>query len=88
LAASHSLVVTIEDHGHHGGAGATLATVLRDRAIDTPVRIHSIPQRFLAHGKRADLLAEAGLTAQEISRQIVEAVAGLASLEQRQIVAD
>ena len=88
LAASHSLIVTIEDHGRHGGAGATLATALRDRGIDTPLRIQSIPQQFLHQGKRAELLADIGLTAQEISRQVVESVAGRALLDERPVVAD
>jgi 1-deoxy-D-xylulose-5-phosphate synthase len=80
LAASHALVVTIEDSGRHGGAGATLASALRDRGIDTPLRMASIPQRFLEHGKRAEVLAEIGLTAQDIARDVVEAVARLGSL--------
>ena len=88
LAASHLLIVTIEDHGRHGGAGATLATALRDRGIDTPLRIQSIPQQFLHQGKRAELLADIGLTAQEISRQVVESVAGRALLDERPVVAD
>jgi 1-deoxy-D-xylulose-5-phosphate synthase len=88
LAASHSLVVTIEDHGRHGGAGATLAGALRDRGIDTAVRLQSIPQQFLHQGKRAEILTDIGLTAQEIARQVVESVAGLGSLQQRQIIAD
>jgi 1-deoxy-D-xylulose-5-phosphate synthase len=88
LAASHSLVVTIEDNGRHGGAGATLAGALRDRGIDTPVRIQSIPQQFLHQGKRAELMADIGLTAQDVARQVVESVAGLASLDHRPVVAD
>ncbi len=82
MAAAHGLVVTIEDHGRHGGAGATLSIALRDHGIDTPVRMRSIPQRYLAHSKRAQVLSEVGLTAQDIARGVVEAVAGLASIEQ------
>jgi 1-deoxy-D-xylulose-5-phosphate synthase len=81
MAAAHALVVTLEDHGRYGGAGATLSIALRDRGVDTPVRIQSIPQRYLAHGKRAQVLAEVGLTAQDVARSVVEAVAGLGSLE-------
>jgi 1-deoxy-D-xylulose-5-phosphate synthase len=88
LAAAHSLVVTIEDNGRHGGAGATLAGALRDRGIDTPVRIQSIPQQFLRQGKRSELLADIGLTTQDVARQVVESVAGLALLEQRPVIAD
>jgi 1-deoxy-D-xylulose-5-phosphate synthase len=88
LAASHELVVTIEDHGRQGGAGSTVAAALRDRGVDTPVRVQSIPQRFLAHGKRAEVLVEIGLTAQDIARQVVESVAGLAPAEQREQISD
>jgi 1-deoxy-D-xylulose-5-phosphate synthase len=88
LAASHSLVVTIEDNGRHGGAGATLAGALRDRGIYTPVRVQSIPQQFLRQGKRAEVMGEIGLTAQDVAREVVESVAGLASLEHPPVVAD
>jgi 1-deoxy-D-xylulose-5-phosphate synthase len=77
LAAAHDLVVTIEDNGRHGGAGSLVSQFLRDRAIDVPVRTHSIPQSFLPQGKRAEVLADIGLTAQDVARQVVEAVAGL-----------
>ncbi len=52
LAASHSLVVTIEDHGRQGGAGSTVAMALREAGVTTPVQVQSIPQRFLPQGKR------------------------------------
>jgi 1-deoxy-D-xylulose-5-phosphate synthase len=78
LAAAHDLVVTIEDNGRNGGAGSLVSQFLRDRAIDVPVRTHAIPQAFLAQGKRAEVLVEIGLTAQDVARHVVEAVAGLA----------
>jgi 1-deoxy-D-xylulose-5-phosphate synthase len=88
LAASHSLVVTIEDHGRQGGAGSTVAMALRDAGVSTPVQVQSIPQRFLAQGKRAEILSEIGLTAQEIARQVVESVAGIDALDHPQTVTD
>ena len=88
LAASHSLVVTIEDHGRQGGAGSTVALALRDAGVATPVQVQSIPQRFLAQGKRSEVLNEIGLTAQEIARQVVESVAGLNAVDQPQSVSD
>jgi 1-deoxy-D-xylulose-5-phosphate synthase len=87
LAASHSLVLSIEDHGRQGGAGSTIGLALRDAGVPTPMLIQSIPQRFLAQGKRAEVLAEIGFTAQEIARQVVEAVASLEPDEPR-LVAD
>jgi 1-deoxy-D-xylulose-5-phosphate synthase len=77
LAARHRLVVTVEDNGRVGGVGAAVAQTLRDAGLQVPVRDFGIPQRFLAHGKRADILAEIGLGAQDIAREVVEAVARL-----------
>jgi 1-deoxy-D-xylulose-5-phosphate synthase len=53
-----------------------------------PVRTHSIPQLFLPQGKRAEVLAEIGLTAQDVARQVVEAVAGLSGISQQPAVTD
>jgi 1-deoxy-D-xylulose-5-phosphate synthase len=82
LAARHRMVVTLEDNLRVGGVGATLAQSLRDAAVSTPLRDFGIPTRFLEHGKRAEVLAEVGLTAQEISRQVVEQVARLERVDE------
>jgi 1-deoxy-D-xylulose-5-phosphate synthase len=37
-----------------------------------PLRDLAIPQRFLDHGSRADVLAAAGLTAQDVARRVTE----------------
>ena len=47
----------------------------------TPLRDFGIPPRFLDHAKRAEVLAEIGLTAQDISRAVVEAAAGLTATQ-------
>jgi 1-deoxy-D-xylulose-5-phosphate synthase len=75
LAARHSLVVTAEDSGRVGGAGAAIDLALRDAGLDVPTLTFGIPQRFLEQGKRDALLVEHGLGAQEIARAVVEAVA-------------
>ena len=74
LAAGHRLVVTVEDGGRHGGFGAALADALR-RRVRVPVRDLALPQEFLEHGTRADLLAALGLTAQDVARGITEEIA-------------
>ena len=76
-AAEHRLVVTVEDNGRVGGVGSCVAQTLRDAGVDTPLHDFGIPQHFLHHAKRGALLADIGLTAQEISRVVVEAMAGL-----------
>jgi 1-deoxy-D-xylulose-5-phosphate synthase len=78
-AAAHRLVVTVEDNGTAGGFGDAVARYLRDADIATPVRTFGLPQRFLEHGERAEVLAEVGLTPQQLARSVTEAVARLTS---------
>jgi 1-deoxy-D-xylulose-5-phosphate synthase len=75
LAADHDLVITIEDSGVVGGWGARFAQQLRAAAVHTPLREFGIPQEFLPHGGRTELLEEVGLTPQNIARYAVEAIA-------------
>jgi 1-deoxy-D-xylulose-5-phosphate synthase len=77
LARSYRLVVSVEDNGRVGGAGALLAQALRDADVDVPLRDMGIPQRFLDHASRAQVLADIGLTPQEVARRVVETVARL-----------
>jgi 1-deoxy-D-xylulose-5-phosphate synthase len=75
LAADHDLVITIEDSGVVGGWGARFAQQLRAAGVLTALREFGIPQEFLPHGGRAELLEEVGLTPQNIARYAVEAIA-------------
>jgi 1-deoxy-D-xylulose-5-phosphate synthase len=75
LAAAYKLVVTIEDNGRMGGCGSAVTQQLRDAAVDVPLCDFALPQEFLAHGRRDEMLAEAGLSAQQLARRVVEAVA-------------
>jgi 1-deoxy-D-xylulose-5-phosphate synthase len=75
LAGRHRLVATIEDGLRTGGVGSTLAQLLRDAQVDVAGREFGLPARYLPHGSRGQVLAEAGLTGQDIAREIVETVA-------------
>jgi 1-deoxy-D-xylulose-5-phosphate synthase len=77
LARDHRLVVTVTDSGRHGGFGSALAQVLRDAECDVPLRDLALPQRFLDHGSRADVLHAAGLTEQDVARRVTEWAAAL-----------
>ncbi|MGW1975478.1 1-deoxy-D-xylulose-5-phosphate synthase [Streptomyces sp. NPDC001889] len=76
MARRHRLVVTIEDNSRTGGVGSTIAQFLRDRGVHVPLREFGIPRRFLDHGSRADVLSDCGLTAQSVSRAVVEEISG------------
>ena len=77
----HRLVAVVEDNGRVGGYGDAVSRLLRDRDVDVPVKTFGLPQEFLTHGDRGEVLAEAGLTPQHLARQITEAVARRASAE-------
>ena len=72
LAARHQLVVTLSDSGRHGGFGSAVADALRMAESDVPLRDLAVPQQFLDHGSRADVLAAVGLTAQDVARRVTE----------------
>ncbi|HEV8024454.1 MAG TPA: 1-deoxy-D-xylulose-5-phosphate synthase [Candidatus Nanopelagicales bacterium] len=72
LARSAKHVVVVEDGVRTGGVGSAVSLALQDAGIDTPVRSFGLPREFLDHAKRAQVLDSAGLTAQNISRAIVE----------------
>jgi 1-deoxy-D-xylulose-5-phosphate synthase len=74
-ARQHRLVVTVEDNGRVGGFGDAVARLLRDHDVDVPVKTFGLPQEFLAHGTRQEVLDEAGLTSQQVALRITEAVA-------------
>jgi 1-deoxy-D-xylulose-5-phosphate synthase len=77
MAARHRLVVTVEDGSRVGGVGSRLAQELRDAGIAVPVVDLGIPRRFLDHGDRSAILADLGLTGQDVARRAVEAMARL-----------
>jgi 1-deoxy-D-xylulose-5-phosphate synthase len=67
--------VAVEDNGRVGGFGDAVARLLRDHDVDVPVKAFGLPQEFLAHGTREEILEEAGLTPQQLALRITEAVA-------------
>jgi 1-deoxy-D-xylulose-5-phosphate synthase len=51
--------------------------LLRDAGVSTPVQTYGLPQAFLTHAKRDEILEETGLVPQHLARRITEAVARL-----------
>ena len=76
LARDYRLVVTIEDGIRVGGIGTRIRQDLRAAGVDTAVDELGLPDEFLDHGERGEILAEAGLSDQRIARDIVAQVLG------------
>jgi 1-deoxy-D-xylulose-5-phosphate synthase len=74
-ARGHRLVAVVEDNGRSGGFGDAVCRLLRDHDVDTPAKTFGIPQEFLNHGDRNQILADLGLTPQHLARELIEAVA-------------
>jgi 1-deoxy-D-xylulose-5-phosphate synthase len=68
-------VVTVEDNGKVGGCGATFAQALADADVDTPVRVHGIPQEFLEQAKRSAILERIGLNPTDLVRSVTDDLA-------------
>ena len=76
LAAEHRIVVTIEDGIRVGGIGTRVRQDLREAGIDTAVDELGLPDAFIDHATREQILEEAGLTPQKIARDLVAQVLG------------
>ncbi|HET7268699.1 MAG TPA: 1-deoxy-D-xylulose-5-phosphate synthase [Oleiagrimonas sp.] len=72
LARSHDAFVTLEDNAIAGGAGSGVAECLAAHGITLPVLHLGLPDRFLEHGTREEVLAMAGLDAASLRRSILE----------------
>ncbi len=83
-AGAHRLVAVVEDNGRAGGYGDAVSRLLHDRDVDVPVKTFGLPQEFLDHGERGQVLEAAGLTPQQLAREITEAVARRTTAEDRE----
>ncbi|MFB8892842.1 1-deoxy-D-xylulose-5-phosphate synthase [Microbacterium plantarum] len=76
LAAGHRLVITVEDGIRVGGIGTRIRQVLREAGIDTAVDELGLPDEFIDHAERDEILDDAGLTAAKIAHDVVAQVLG------------
>jgi 1-deoxy-D-xylulose-5-phosphate synthase len=74
-ARQHRLVAVVEDNGRSGGFGDAVSRLLRDHDVDIPVKTFGLPQEFLNHAAREEILEANGLTPQHLARRLTEAVA-------------
>ena len=76
LAERHRLVITLEDGIRVGGIGTRVRQVLREAGVDTAVDELGLPDEFIDHASRDEILADAGLTASKIAQDVVAQVLG------------
>src|SRR2546430_7459521 len=73
LAATHELLVSVEEHQVMGGAGSAVCEALARLKLDRKVLLLGLPDRFIDHGDPARLLASVGLDAPGILKSISNA---------------
>ena len=76
LARAHRLVITIEDGIRVGGVGTRLRQDLRAAGVDTGVTELGLPDEFIDHASRSQILDQVGLSAQSIARDVIDQVVG------------
>jgi 1-deoxy-D-xylulose-5-phosphate synthase len=70
LAASHTLLVTVEEGCIMGGAGSAVAEALAEAGVVKPILQLGLPDRFIDHGDAPTLLAQCGLDAAGIAASV------------------
>ncbi|PCN47582.1 1-deoxy-D-xylulose-5-phosphate synthase [Curtobacterium sp. 'Ferrero'] len=76
LSRDHRLVITVEDGVRVGGVGTRLRQDLRAAGVDTGVNELGLPDEFIDHASRSEILQDVGLTAQAIARDVIDQVVG------------
>ncbi|MCH8505189.1 MAG: 1-deoxy-D-xylulose-5-phosphate synthase [Ectothiorhodospiraceae bacterium] len=71
-AENHRLLVTVEENAVAGGAGSGVAEWLAEEGRQVPLLQIGLPDRFMPHGSRDRLLAQAGLAPEGIQAAIIE----------------
>jgi len=77
LAASHDLLVTLEENVVMGGAGSAVAEALAEAGLARPMLMLGLPDTFIDHGDQGQLIAHAGLDAPSIAARIRARLAGM-----------
>ncbi|MWV16301.1 1-deoxy-D-xylulose-5-phosphate synthase [Pseudomonas sp. L-22-4S-12] len=77
LAASHELLVTIEENAIMGGAGSAISEFLAAENLLKPVLHLGLPDSYVEHAKPAQMLAECGLDQAGIEAAVRQRLAQL-----------
>jgi 1-deoxy-D-xylulose-5-phosphate synthase len=72
MCATHDLIVTLEENAIAGGAGAAVSEYISEEGLNNPVLHCGLPDIFQDHGKREQLLQQAGLDSDGIKTKILK----------------
>jgi 1-deoxy-D-xylulose-5-phosphate synthase len=72
LARTHSGLITVEDNAVMGGAGSAVAELLAAHGLATPILHLGLPDLFIEHMTREQLLHEVGLDVAGIKAAILK----------------
>lgn len=72
MADRYKSVVVLEDGIKHGGIASAISEQFREAGLNIALHSIGIPLEFIEHSKRSEILEDLGITAQKISRDIVE----------------
>jgi len=72
MVARYATVVVLEDGIRHAGIASAISELLRDAGVNVPLHSIGVPLEFIEHSKRGEILSDMGVTAQHISRSVVE----------------
>ena len=72
MAERYKSVVVLEDGIRHAGIGSAISEMFRDAGVLIPLHSVGVPLEFIEHSKRGEILSDIGITAQNISRSVVE----------------
>ncbi len=71
MAQRYKSVVVVEDGIRHGGIASTISEMFRDAELEVPIHSIGVPLEFIEHSKRSEILADLGITSQNITHQLV-----------------
>jgi 1-deoxy-D-xylulose-5-phosphate synthase len=71
VAQRYKSVVVVEDGIRHGGIASTISEMFRDADLDVPIHSIGVPLEFIEHSKRGEIMTDLGITAQNITHQLV-----------------
>jgi len=72
MADRYKSIVVLEDGIKHGGIASAISEQCREAGLNIAIHSIGVPLEFIEHSKRSEILEDLGITAQKISRDIVE----------------